>query len=47
MLKILLVDDHEVVRWDSILSKLALQTRSEAAAYAVKHRIENCVTFEK
>lgn len=31
----------------SMLSKLGLQTRSEAAAYAVKHRIENYVTFEK
>lgn len=31
----------------SILSKLGLETRSEAAAYAVKHRIENYVTFEK
>lgn len=31
----------------AILSKLGLQTRSEAAAYAVKHRIENYVTFEK
>lgn len=31
----------------SILSKLSLATRSEAAAYAVKHRIENYVTLEK
>ncbi len=30
----------------SILSKLSLSTRSEAAAYAVKHRIDNYVTFE-
>jgi two-component system response regulator DevR len=31
----------------SILSKLSLSTRSEAAAYAVKHRIENYVPIEK
>lgn len=30
----------------SILSKLGLSTRAEAAAYAVKHRIENYVTFD-
>lgn len=29
----------------SILSKLALSTRAEAAAYAVKHRIENYMTL--
>jgi DNA-binding NarL/FixJ family response regulator len=29
----------------SILSKLALSTRAEAAAYAVKHRIDNYVTL--
>lgn len=31
----------------SILSKLALSTRAEAAAYAVKHRIDNYVTLDK
>lgn len=31
----------------SILSKLSLSTRSEAAAYAVKHRIENYIPMEK
>jgi len=31
----------------SILNKLSLETRSEAAAYAVKHRIENHDTSEK
>jgi DNA-binding NarL/FixJ family response regulator len=31
----------------SILSKLGLATRSEAAAYAVKHRIENFTAEEK
>jgi DNA-binding NarL/FixJ family response regulator len=31
----------------AILSKLSLSTRSEAAAYAVKHHIENYVTLDK
>ena len=31
----------------SILSKLSLSTRSEAAAYAVRHRIENYIPMEK
>lgn len=31
----------------SILSKLSLSTRAEAAAYAVKHRIDNYVTLDK
>jgi DNA-binding NarL/FixJ family response regulator len=31
----------------SILSKLALSTRSEAAAYAVKHHIDNFVEFDE
>lgn len=31
----------------SILSKLALSTRAEAAAYAVKHRIDNYVSIDR
>ena len=48
MARVLIVDDSptETYKMSSILSKLQLSTRSEAAAYAVEHHIQNHLQVE-